>query len=71
VDLGQPLGVWAMEVTHMVTRFGDLYGIPDSPGRYDVTDCSCGTHPSSYTKYALGWLDNTNSIDVPAKCSTN
>jgi hypothetical protein len=61
VDLNAPLGVWAMEVLHMLTRFGDLYGIPDSPDGYDVMDCSCGTHPSAYTKIKFGWLES-NSI---------
>ena len=66
VDLDAPLGVWAMEVLHMLTRFGDLYGIPDSPDGYDVMDCSCGSHPSAYTKIKFGWLESNSVRNVPS-----
>lgn len=56
------LGVWVMEVTHMLTGFGDLYGRANHPGSFDVMSCACGTHPSSYTKVSLGWL---NANDIP------
>ena len=52
----QGVGVWAMEVLHAVTHFGDLYNVSPHPGRFDVMACSCGTHPSSHTKAAIGWL---------------
>jgi hypothetical protein len=52
----QGVGVWAMEVLHAVTHFGDLYNVSPHPGRFDVMACSCGTHPSSHTKAAMGWL---------------
>lgn len=65
VDLYAPLGVWAMEVLHMLTRFGDLCGIPDSPGGFDIMDCSCGVHPSSFTKRKFGWLDSNQIVTVP------
>jgi hypothetical protein len=26
-------------------------------GAFDEMACSCGTHPSAYTKAAIGWLD--------------
>ncbi len=50
------LGVWAMEVLHAVTEFGDLYFTNPMPGAYDVMACACGTHPSAHTKSAIGWL---------------
>lgn len=52
----QGIGVWAMEVLHAVTHFGDLYNVSPHPGPFDVMACSCGTHPSSHTKAAMGWL---------------
>ncbi|HET7091363.1 MAG TPA: hypothetical protein VFL17_22245 [Anaerolineae bacterium] len=65
VDTDDPLGVWAMENLHAITQFGDLYGISDSPGAFDVMDCSCGTHPSSFTKSKLGWLDGSEVVVIP------
>lgn len=64
IDLPVPLGVAAMENLHILTQFGDLYGIPDSPGAFDVMDCSCGTHPSAYTKLNFGWLDPGNVATI-------
>jgi hypothetical protein len=66
-----PVGVWAMENIHVVTGFMDLYGMPDSPGRFDTMDCACGTHPSSFTKIKLGWIDSSDcrilSVDPQAE----
>jgi hypothetical protein len=53
----QSIGVWAMEVLHMICRFGDLYYSNPPLGRFDVMSCACGTHPSAYTKTQLGWAD--------------
>jgi len=60
------LGTWAMENTHILTAFGDLYGIPDSPGNFDNMACNCGTHPSSFTKIKMGWV---NPRDISASPS--
>jgi hypothetical protein len=57
VHITDSLGAFAMENLHISTGFGDLYGIPDSPGGFDEMDCACGVHPSSFTKINLGWLD--------------
>ena len=65
VDMIDGLGVIAMENLHVITQFGDLYGIPDSPDAFDVMACSCGTHPSSFTKIELGWVDPDTVITVP------
>lgn len=60
------VGVWAMEFMHSLTRFADLYTLPgysDSPfgdmGAFDEMACSCSTHPSAYTKAAIGWIDGS------------
>ncbi len=60
IHMGESLGIWAMECLHAVTSFGDLYQAPNHPGPYDEMACSCGTHPSTFTKLALGWLDSAN-----------
>jgi hypothetical protein len=61
VLLDNGIGAWAMELLHMVTEFGDLYGAPvgraPSPGRYDEMDAADATHPCTFTKLKLGWLD--------------
>jgi hypothetical protein len=51
------VGVWAMEFMHSLTGFGDLYPFGGNMGPFDEMACSCGTHPSAYTKAAIGWLD--------------
>jgi hypothetical protein len=51
------VGVWAMEFMHSLTGFGDLYPFNGNMGAFDEMACSCGTHPSAYTKAAIGWLD--------------
>lgn len=72
VDMLVPMGVMAMENLHVLTQFPDLYGIADSPGGYDVMDCSCGTHPSAFTKLDFGWLDAAEIATVaPASGSTS
>src|SRR5438105_3060235 len=51
------VGVWAMELMHCLTGFDDLYPFKGNFGGFDEMACSCGTHPSAYTKAAIGWLD--------------
>src|SRR6266567_3555156 len=51
------VGVWAMEFMHSLTGFADLYPFNGNMGAFDEMACSCGTHPSAYTKAAVGWLD--------------
>ena len=69
-DMVGPLGVFAMENLHVLTSFGDLYGLADSPGGFDVMDCACGTHPSAYTKLNFGWLDPTTVATVAPSSGT-
>jgi hypothetical protein len=51
------VGVWAMEFMHSLTGFADLYPFGGNMGAFDEMACSCGAHPSAYTKAAIGWLD--------------
>ena len=58
----EKVGVWAMELTHALAGYGDLYANPRGPvtdhlAVFDNMACDCGTHPSAFTKRALGWLD--------------
>src|SRR5262249_20735172 len=52
-------GVWAMELMHGLTGFGDLYPFGGDMGLFDEMASASGTHPSAYTKAAIGWLDPT------------
>lgn len=51
------VGVWAMELMHVLTAFRDLYPFDGNMRSFDEMACACGTHPSAYTKAAIGWLD--------------
>jgi hypothetical protein len=55
------MGVWAHELIHMTTTFGDLYwptaGRPLTPGNLDEMDTAGAMHPSSFTKAKIGWID--------------
>jgi hypothetical protein len=51
------VGVWAMEFMHSLTGFADLYPFGGNMSTFDEMACSCGTHPSAYTKAAIKWLD--------------
>jgi hypothetical protein len=53
------VGVWAMEFMHSLTGFADLYPFGGNMGAFDEMACSCGAHPSAYTKAAIGWLDSS------------
>ena len=53
------VGVWMMELTHVLCWYMDLYtnDRANDLNSFDNMDCSCGTHPTAYTKVQLGWLD--------------
>ena len=55
--MAEGVGVWAMEFMHSLTGFGDLYPFGGNMGAFDEMACSCGTHPSAFTKRAIQWLD--------------
>jgi hypothetical protein len=55
--MAEGVGVWAMEFMHSLTAFGDLYPFGGNMGAFDEMACSCGTHPSAFTKRAIQWLD--------------
>jgi hypothetical protein len=56
VNLDEGLGTWAMEITHSLTSFGDLYNFNPHLGPFDNMACNCGTHPSVHTLVHLQWL---------------
>jgi PASTA domain len=65
------VGVWMMELTHVLTYFADLYTNDRAHdlNTFDNMDCSCGTHPTAYTKVQLGWLD-PSAITTNATATT-
>jgi hypothetical protein len=55
------VGLWAMELTHVLASYWDLYtndGANDL-NSFDNMCCDCGTHPTAYTKMRIGWLDSS------------
>jgi hypothetical protein len=60
----EDVGVWAMEFMHVLTGFWDLYGdFVQYLGNFDEMACNCGTHPTAYTKAAIGWLDASAVVE--------
>jgi hypothetical protein len=55
----EDLGVWAMEFMHSLTGFADLYTFGGNMGDFDEMAGTRATHPSAYTKAAVGWLDSS------------
>jgi hypothetical protein len=58
-DMSEGVGTWAMELMHCLTGFDDLYPFDGNMGAFDEMAGSAGTHPSAYTKAAIGWLDSS------------
>ena len=65
-DMSEGLGVWAMEFMHCLAQFDDLYPFGGNMGRFDEMAASAGTHPSAYTKAAIGWIDAASITQHPA-----
>src|ERR1022692_65792 len=65
------VGVWAMELTHILCKYMDLYtnDKPNDLGSFDNMDCACGTHPTAYTKVQLGWLPPSAIVVAPPATS--
>jgi hypothetical protein len=57
--MAEGVGVWAMELTHMLVGFADLYSeaVPHDLKPYDNMAGANGVHPTAYSKTLLGWLD--------------
>src|SRR5262249_27026169 len=53
------VGVWAMELMHVLTGFADLYPFDGNLDAFDEMACSCATHPTAYTKTKIQWLDDS------------
>jgi hypothetical protein len=63
----QPIGVWGMEILHMMTHFLDLYFTTPNLGNYDVmAGAGASTHASAHTKWAMGWLPHGNVFEHTA-----
>jgi hypothetical protein len=62
--MAEGVGVWAMELTHVLTGYADLYtdDTANDLGAFDNMDCACGTHPTAYTKLLIGWLDPSATV---------
>jgi hypothetical protein len=59
-----------MEFMHSLTGFADLYPFNSNMGAFDEMACSCGTHPSAYTKAAIGWLDPAAIVQHAGQLAT-
>jgi hypothetical protein len=62
VAMAEDVGVWAMEITHAMTGYNDLYVYPSHLDIFDNMASARGTHPSAFTKNVLGWLDQAAII---------
>jgi hypothetical protein len=67
----QPIGVWGMEILHIITEFLDLYFTNPNLGNYDVMAGAGGsTHASAHTKKAMGWLPQGKIVEYSGGNST-
>lgn len=53
----EAIGTWAMEIIHNVTNLTDYYNGVAHPGEFDEMAAAAATHPTTYSKLELGWLD--------------
>jgi hypothetical protein len=65
----ESVGVWAMELMHCLTAFRDLYPFDGNMRNFDEMACACGTHPSAYTKAAIGWLDASSVVSQKVRAA--
>jgi PASTA domain-containing protein len=56
-DRSEGVGTWALELMHVLANFDDLYTWGGNMGRFDNMAGASGSHPSAFTKAAVGWLD--------------
>ena len=64
--MAEGVGVWAMELTHVLTGYWDLYIYLEVPDWwFDNMACACGTHPCAFTKAVIGWLDESAIAQHP------
>lgn len=59
VNLQEELGVWAMELLHIITEFADLYYTDPHLDGFDNMASAEGQHPTAHTKQAMQWLDDS------------
>ncbi|GGM12094.1 hypothetical protein GCM10007977_011570 [Dactylosporangium sucinum] len=56
------VGMWAMELLHQLTGYGDLYRFANHLEVFDDMADAIGTHCSAFTKRAIGWLDEASIV---------
>ena len=56
-DMSETLGTWSMELMHVLASIDDLYPFGGNMLEYDNMAGAGGTHPSSWTKRLIKWLD--------------
>ena len=58
-DMSETLGTWSMELMHVLAAVDDLYPFAGNNNmlEYDNMAGAGGTHPSSWTKRLIQWLD--------------
>jgi hypothetical protein len=52
------VGVWAMELLHVLTGYWDLYIFPNNLDVFDTMASNNGAHCSAFTKRVFGWVDD-------------
>ena len=65
--MAEGVGVWAMELTHVLVNFVDLYSdivVPRDLKPYDNMAGANGVHCTAYSKTLLGWLDPSAIVEV-------
>ena len=67
VAMAETNGQWLMDIIHSLTRFRDLFHlegdvdpIERSIDTFDEMSAASQTHPTTFTKNELGWLDERN-----------
>jgi PASTA domain-containing protein len=63
--MAEGVGVWAMELTHTLVGFADLYSdaVPHDLKPYDNMAGANGVHATAYSKTLLGWLDQSAIVE--------
>lgn len=57
VAMVESVGIWAMELIHVLGPIFDSYPFGGNMGLYDVLAGSVATHPCAFTKLLAGWAD--------------
>jgi hypothetical protein len=58
----EPIGVWMMEIMHIVTDITDFYNTLGHPARFEAMAAAGGSHPTSFTKNLAGWYEDRGLV---------